>query len=253
VLGDGLQARLAARLTQPCWWVDRPPCLLIRTVIVGMGIGGPIAQPSRRCGDCPLRRHWAQRHGAGTHRPHHEPVFGWEGCRGFRPRMATAEAERIGAAPCSDGAALIGAGEIGAIMMTSLGRQNTRRQRSKPAGSAFCENLMAPRVAVCVPITGVVQKSGRRLVQVWVHTPATRATGRCGQCWTGGDRRGADSALRVRNPAVPEVYTAHMTISDTAIHLVDTIRQLLVGELCHGAGGRPRRSTGSRTCRTRLS
>lgn len=158
---------------------------------------------------------------------------------------AKAVAEPLGATVYPDGAALIGAGEVDAVMVTSFGPAHEESviaaiEAGKPV---FCEKPMAPTAAGCLRIMAAEQEAGRRLVQVgfmrrydasYLQMKAVLDSGEIGE------------PLMVhcahRNPAVPEAYTADMAINDTAIHEIDTMRWLLGEELVTARVDKPKKT-----------
>jgi myo-inositol 2-dehydrogenase/D-chiro-inositol 1-dehydrogenase len=158
---------------------------------------------------------------------------------------AKAVAVPLGATVYPDGAALIGAEEVDAIMVTSFGPAHEESviaaiEAGKPV---FCEKPLAPTAAACLRIMEAEQKAGRRLVQVgfmrrydvsYLQMKAVLDSGEIGE------------PLMVhcahRNASVPEIYTADMAINDTAIHEVDTMRWLLGEEFVTARVDKPKKT-----------
>jgi myo-inositol 2-dehydrogenase/D-chiro-inositol 1-dehydrogenase len=154
---------------------------------------------------------------------------------------AKAVAEPLGATVYPDGAALIDAEEVDAIMVTSFGPAHEASviaaiEAGKPV---FCEKPLA----ACLRIMEAEQRAGRRLVQVgfmrrydesYRQMKAVLDSGQIGE------------PLMVhcahRNPTVPEIYTADMAINDTAIHEVDTMRWLLGEEFVTARVDKPKKT-----------
>ena len=143
---------------------------------------------------------------------------------------AKAVAEPLGASVFADGAALILAEEVDAVMVTSFGPAHEESviaaiEAGKPV---FCEKPLAPTAAACLRIMAAEQKAGRRLVQVGFMRRYDASYRQMKAVLDSGE---IGEALMVhcahRNPTVPETYTADMAINDTAIHEIDAIRWLL--------------------------
>jgi myo-inositol 2-dehydrogenase/D-chiro-inositol 1-dehydrogenase len=158
---------------------------------------------------------------------------------------AKAVAGPLGATVYPDGAALIGAEEVDAVMVTSFGPAHEESviaaiEAGKPV---FCEKPLAPTAAACLRIMAAEQEAGRRLVQVgfmrrydagYLQMKAVLDSGEIGE------------PLMVhcahRNPTVPEAYTADMAINDTAIHEIDTMRWMLGEEFVTARVDRPKKT-----------
>jgi len=158
---------------------------------------------------------------------------------------AKAVAEPLGATVYSDGAALIGAEEVDAIMVTSFGPAHEESviaaiEAGKPV---FCEKPLAPTAAACLRIMAAEQKAGRRLVQVGFMRRYDASYRQMKAVLDSGE---IGEPLMVhcahRNPTVPEIYTADMAINDTAIHEVDTMRWLLGEEFVTARVDKPKKT-----------
>ena len=158
---------------------------------------------------------------------------------------AKAVAEPLGATVYSDGAALIGAEEVDAIMVTSFGPAHEESviaaiEAGKPV---FCEKPLAPTAAACLRIMAAEQKAGRRLVQVGFMRRYDASYRQMKAVLDSGE---IGEPLMVhcahRNPTVPEIYTADMAINDTAIHEVDTMRWLLAEDFVTARVDRPKKT-----------
>jgi myo-inositol 2-dehydrogenase/D-chiro-inositol 1-dehydrogenase len=159
---------------------------------------------------------------------------------------ATAVAAPIGASVYPDSAALIGADEVDAVMVTSFGPAHEEAviQAIEVGKPVFCEKPLAPTAAACLRIMAAEQQAGRRLVQVgfmrrydpsYQQMKAVLDSGEIGE------------TLMVhcahRNPTVPVRYTADMAINDTAIHEIDAMRWLLGEELVTARVDRPKKTS----------
>ena len=159
---------------------------------------------------------------------------------------AWAVAAPIGAAVHPDSAALIGAEEVDAVMVTSFGPAHEEAviQAIEAGKPVFCEKPLAPTAAACLRIMAAEQQAGRRLVQVgfmrrydpsYQQLKAVLDSGEIGE------------TLMVhcahRNPTVPARYTADMAINDTAIHEIDAMRWLLGEELVSARVDRPKKTS----------
>jgi len=158
---------------------------------------------------------------------------------------AKAAAEPLGATVYGDGAALIAAAEVDAVMVTSFGPAHEESviaaiEAGKPV---FCEKPLAPTAAACLRIMKAEQKAGRRLVQVGFMR---RYDESYRQMKTVLDSGEIGQPLMVhcahRNPTVPEMYTADMAINDTAIHEIDTMRWLLGEEFITARVDKPKKT-----------
>src|SRR5450631_1098109 len=158
---------------------------------------------------------------------------------------AKAVAEPLGATVFADGATLIGAEEVDAIMVTSFGPAHEESviaaiEARKPV---FCEKPLAPTAAACLRILAAEQKAGRRLVQVGFMRRYDASYRQMKAVLDSGE---IGEPLLVhcahRNPTVPEIYTADMAINDTAIHEVDTMRWMLGEEFVTARVDRPKKT-----------
>ena len=162
------------------------------------------------------------------------------------PARAAKVAEPIGATVYPDGASLIAADEVDAVIVTSFGPAHEESviaaiEAGKPV---FCEKPLAPTAAACLRIMAAEQKAGRRLVQVGFMRRYDASYRELKAVLDGGE---IGEALMVhcahRNPTVPEIYTADMAINDTAIHEIDTMRWLLGEEFVTARVDKPKKTT----------
>jgi myo-inositol 2-dehydrogenase/D-chiro-inositol 1-dehydrogenase len=158
---------------------------------------------------------------------------------------AKAVAEPLGATVYSEGATLIGAEEVDAIMVTSFGPAHEESvlaaiEAGKPV---FCEKPLAPTAAACLRIMAAEEKAGRRLVQVGFMRRYDQSYRQMKAVLDSGE---IGEPLMVhcvhRNPTVAQTYTADMSINDTAIHEVDTMRWLLDEEFVTARVDRPKKT-----------
>ncbi len=158
---------------------------------------------------------------------------------------ATAVAAPLGATVYPDGAALIAAEEIDAVMVTSVGPAHEESviaaiEAGKPV---FCEKPLAPTADACLRIMAAEGKAGRRLVQVGFMRRYDESYRQLKAVLDSGE---IGEPLMVhcvhRNPTVPESYTADMAINDTAIHEIDTMRWMLGEELVTARVDRPKKT-----------
>ena len=163
----------------------------------------------------------------------------------INPARAKAVAEPLGATVYPDGASLIRAEEVDAIMVTSFGPAHEESViRAIEAGKpVFCEKPLAPTAAACLRIMAAEEKAGRRLVQVGFMRRYDASYRQMKAVLDGGE---IGEALMVhcahRNPTVPESYTADMAINDTAIHEIDTMRWLLGEEFVTARVDKPKKT-----------
>lgn len=158
---------------------------------------------------------------------------------------AKALAEPLGATVYAEGAELIVAEEVDAIMVTSSGPAHEESviaaiEAGKPV---FCEKPLAPTAAACLRIMAAEQQAGRQLVQVGFMRRFDDSYRQMKELLDSGE---IGQALMVhcahRNPTVPEIYTADMAINDTAIHEIDTMRWLLEEEFVTARVDRPKKT-----------
>jgi myo-inositol 2-dehydrogenase/D-chiro-inositol 1-dehydrogenase len=163
----------------------------------------------------------------------------------INPARAKAVAEPLGATVYPDGASLIRAEEVDAIMVTSFGPAHEESViRAIEAGKpVFCEKPLAPTAVACLRIMAAEQKAGRRLVQVGFMRRYDASYRQMKAVLDSGE---IGEPLMVhcahRNPTVPEIYTADMAINDTAIHEIDTMRWLLGEEFVTARVDKPKKT-----------
>lgn len=158
---------------------------------------------------------------------------------------ATAVATPLGATVYPDGATLIAADEVDAIMVTSADPAHEESvlaaiEAGKPV---FCEKPLAPTAEACLRIMAAEQRAGRRLVQVGFMRRYDESYRQMKAVLDSGE---IGETLMVhcvhRNPGVPQTYAADMAINGTAIHEVDTMRWMLGEEFVTARVDRPKKT-----------
>ncbi|MBT2416259.1 Gfo/Idh/MocA family oxidoreductase [Streptomyces sp. ISL-22] len=139
-----------------------------------------------------------------------------------------------GARVLPDGAALIAADEVDAVLVTSWGPTHAEHVLNAIAAGkpVFCEKPLATTAEDCLMIIEAETAHGRRLVQVGFMRRYDAGYRQMKQVIDAG---GIGEPLIVhcahRNPTVPESYTSAMAALDTAVHEVDVLRWLLDDEI----------------------
>jgi myo-inositol 2-dehydrogenase/D-chiro-inositol 1-dehydrogenase len=128
------------------------------------------------------------------------------------------------------GHALIGSGQVDAVLVTSWGPTHEEFVLAAIAAGkpVFCEKPLATTAEACRRIIAAEVAAGRRLVQVGFmrrYDAAYRALKVAIESGEVGAPLMYHSAHR--NPAVPSSYTSDMAIVDTAVHDFDIARWLL--------------------------
>ena len=159
---------------------------------------------------------------------------------------AAAVAEQIGGTAYASSADLINAADIDAVMICSYGpAHEVDVIAAVEAGKyVFCEKPLAPTADACVRIMEAEQKAGKRLVTVGFMRRFDASYQEMKEILDSGE---IGEALMVhnahRNPTVPESYTWDMTINDTAIHEIDTMRWLLGEEFVSARVDKPKKTS----------
>ncbi|ELP69735.1 Gfo/Idh/MocA family oxidoreductase [Streptomyces turgidiscabies] len=139
-----------------------------------------------------------------------------------------------GARVLPDGAALIGAADVDAVLVTSWGPTHAEHVLNALAAAkpVFCEKPLATTAEDCLRIVEAETALGRRLVQVGFMRRYDAGYRQVKQVIDAG-RIGEPLIVHCahRNPAVPESYTSAMAALDTAVHEIDVLRWLLDDEI----------------------
>ncbi|MFF3377442.1 Gfo/Idh/MocA family oxidoreductase [Streptomyces sp. NPDC002680] len=158
------------------------------------------------------------------------------------------QAAPAGARVLPDGAALIGADDVDAVLVTSWGPTHAEHVLNAVAAGkpVFCEKPLATTVEDCLRIVEAETALGHRLVQVGFMRRYDAGYRKLKQVIDSG-RIGEPLIVHCahRNPTVPESYTSAMAALDTAVHEVDVLRWLLDDEIVSAQVVVPR-ATGKR-------
>lgn len=159
--------------------------------------------------------------------------------------LARAEgvAAPLSATVYSDGAELIGADEVDAIMVTSFGpaHEESVLAAIEAAKPVFCEKPLATSAAACLRIMEAEEKAGRRLVQVGFMRRYDESYRQLKAVLdSGGIGEPLMAHCAHRNRTVPQTYAADTAINGTAIHEIDIMRWLLGEELVTARVDRPK-------------
>ncbi|MFE7275310.1 Gfo/Idh/MocA family protein [Streptomyces sp. NPDC057623] len=143
-------------------------------------------------------------------------------------------ASRVGARAVANGAELIAAADVDAVLVTSWGPTHAEHVLNAVVAGrpVFCEKPLATTAGDCLKIVEAETAHGRRLVQVGFMRRYDVGYRRMKQVIDSG-RIGEPLIVHCahRNPAVPESYTSSMAALDTAVHEVDVLRWLLDDEI----------------------
>ncbi|MGF0173443.1 Gfo/Idh/MocA family protein [Streptomyces sp. Marseille-Q5077] len=150
----------------------------------------------------------------------------------------TARAEEaaalVGARVVPDGAGLIEAEDVDAVLVTSWGPTHAEHVLNAVAAGkpVFCEKPLATTAEDCLKIVEAETAHSRRLVQVGFMRRYDAGYRQMKQVIESG-RIGEPLIVHCahRNPAVPESYISPMAALDTAVHEVDVLRWLLDDEI----------------------
>jgi myo-inositol 2-dehydrogenase/D-chiro-inositol 1-dehydrogenase len=162
-----------------------------------------------------------------------------------RAAMVAAE-DAPGARVVAEGATLIAANDVGAVLIASPGFAHEPSVLAAIAHGkpVFCEKPLAPTADGCLRILDAEVAYGRRLVQVGFMRRYD-ASYRAMKDVLG--RGGVGTSLMVhcahRNATPPPHFTSEMLINDAAIHEIDVVRWLLDQELATASVWAPRRTS----------
>jgi myo-inositol 2-dehydrogenase / D-chiro-inositol 1-dehydrogenase len=147
---------------------------------------------------------------------------------------AAQAAAPVGARVLPDGASLIAADDVDAVLVTSWGPTHAEHVLGAIAAGkpVFCEKPLATTAEDCLRIVEAESAHGRRLVQVGFMRRYDSGYRQMKQLLDSG-RLGEPLVVHCahRNPTVPESYTSSMAALDTAVHEVDVLRWLLDDEI----------------------
>ncbi|WP_328364299.1 Gfo/Idh/MocA family oxidoreductase [Streptomyces sp. NBC_00445] len=147
---------------------------------------------------------------------------------------AAESAARAGARVCADGAGLIAADDVDAVLVTSWGPTHAEHVLNAIAAGkpVFCEKPLATTVEDCLRIIEAESAYGRRLVQVGFMRRYDAGYRQMKQVIDSG-RVGEPLVVHCahRNPTVPESYISEMAALDSAVHEIDVLRWLLDDEI----------------------
>ncbi|MFF7467351.1 Gfo/Idh/MocA family oxidoreductase [Streptomyces sp. NPDC008092] len=150
------------------------------------------------------------------------------------PARAAQAAEPVGARVLPDGAAVVAADDVDAVLVTSWGPTHAEHVLTAIAAGkpVFCEKPLATTAEDCLRIVEAEQAHGRRLVQVGFMRRYDAGYRQLKEVIDSG-RIGAPLIVHCahRNPTVPASYTSAMAALDTAVHEVDVLRWLLDDEI----------------------
>ncbi len=145
----------------------------------------------------------------------------------------------------SNGEALVAAGDVDAVVVTSWGPSHEEYVLASIASDkpVFCEKPLATTQEACLRIIDAEVAHGRRLVQVGYNRRYDAAYRAMKEVIDSGSI-GAPLILHSghRNPSVPPHYTRDMAIVDTAVHDIDVARWLLGEEIVATTVLMPRKS-----------
>ncbi|MZG14165.1 Gfo/Idh/MocA family oxidoreductase [Streptomyces sp. SID5914] len=143
-------------------------------------------------------------------------------------------ASPVGARVFADGAALIAADDVDAVLVTSWGPTHAEHVLNAIAAGkpVFCEKPLATTAEDCLRIVDAERAHGRRLVQVGFMRRYDAGYRQMKQVIDSG-RIGEPLVVHCahRNPTVPESYHTDMAALDSAVHEIDVLRWLLDDEI----------------------
>ncbi|MFJ9180546.1 Gfo/Idh/MocA family protein [Streptomyces sp. NPDC102360] len=147
---------------------------------------------------------------------------------------AAQAAKTAGAQVHPDGAALIAADDVDAVLVTSWGPTHAEHVLGAIAAGkpVFCEKPLATTSEDCLKIVEAEQAHGRRLVQVGFMRRFDQGYRQMKDVIASG-RIGTPLIVHCahRNATVPASYTSDMAALDTAVHEIDVLRWLLDDEI----------------------
>ncbi|MFI6244783.1 Gfo/Idh/MocA family oxidoreductase [Streptomyces sp. NPDC051016] len=150
------------------------------------------------------------------------------------PARAAEAAEPVGARVLPDGAAVVAADDVDAVLVTSWGPTHAEHVLNAIAAGkpVFCEKPLATTAEDCLRIVEAERAHGRRLVQVGFmrrYDAGYRQMKQVIEAGTIGEPLIVHCAHR--NPTVPESYGTDMAALDSAVHEIDVLRWLLDDEI----------------------
>ncbi|MEV5841211.1 Gfo/Idh/MocA family oxidoreductase [Streptomyces sp. NPDC051985] len=150
------------------------------------------------------------------------------------PARAAEAAEPVGARVLPDGAAVVAADDVDAVLVTSWGPTHAEHVLNAIAAGkpVFCEKPLATTAEDCLRIVEAERARGRRLVQVGFmrrYDAGYRQMKQVIESGTIGEPLIVHCAHR--NPTVPESYGTDMAALDSAVHEIDVLRWLLDDEI----------------------
>ncbi len=143
-------------------------------------------------------------------------------------------AAELGAAVFDSAEALIASPDVDAVLIASVGPTHAEYALACIAAGkhVLCEKPLATTTADALRVVEAEVAHGRRLVAVGFMRRLDAGYGQVKAAIDAGD---VGEVLMVhnvhRNPTVPESYTSFMTMTDSVIHEVDTIRWLTGEEI----------------------
>ncbi|MFJ9704591.1 Gfo/Idh/MocA family protein [Streptomyces sp. NPDC101234] len=150
------------------------------------------------------------------------------------PARAAEAAEPVGARVLPDGAAVVAADDVDAVLVTSWGPTHAEHVLNAIAAGkpVFCEKPLATTAEDCLRIVEAERAHGRRLVQVGFMRRYDAGYRRLKQVIDSGTI-GEPLVVHCahRNPTVPESYHTDMAALDSAVHEIDVLRWLLDDEI----------------------
>jgi myo-inositol 2-dehydrogenase/D-chiro-inositol 1-dehydrogenase len=140
----------------------------------------------------------------------------------------------VGARVFTDGAELIAADDVDAVLVTSWGPTHAEHVLNSIAAGkpVFCEKPLATTAEDSLRIVDAERAHGRRLVQVGFMRRYDAGYRQMKQVIDSG-RIGEPLVVHCahRNPTVPESYHTDMAALDSAVHEIDVLRWLLDDEI----------------------
>ncbi|WP_306319802.1 MULTISPECIES: Gfo/Idh/MocA family protein [unclassified Streptomyces] len=158
-----------------------------------------------------------------------------------------AEAARYpGARVLADGASLVAADDVDAVLVTSWGPTHAEHVLNAIAAGkpVFCEKPLATTPADCLKIVEAERAHGSRLVQVGFMRRYDQGYRQLKEVIDAG-RIGTPLMVHCahRNASSVDAYTSDMAALDTAVHEIDVLRWLLADEFVSAQVITPRSTT----------